>query len=320
MAFLDDLAKATAIFSDGMQRLQTTNAFNRATEAVNQIEQEALKDQEKQAALMQTANQLAFDLAQSGTPVSRIQAAFQSIAPEAPRTAQQRIAAGIEFDDPEQVEAGQRQLFAEAAVPIAQSRVKELAAAEQRAVSRAEKLGKEGRASVRSELASFRKDNRTAFDAIDSSKRALALINKTFDQSAINLATISLLKLAGESGRLSDEDFRRAQFDPSFRRQVIRRLSNETLGRAPSDDRQFFKSMLTTLSNETANGLRERAATRADSLGGIVPGSSVKDLESRFLKIVPKDIEPENQRRRAPARGAAAPPPAGGINLQDFVK
>ena len=327
MGFVDDLTKASALFNQGMSRLATTSAFERAAQESEQVNREILNEAEIRNAQRDIAQGLQQDLLQAGANPTTIAQAGRAFGPSILPTAGELISEGVRFQSQQQVQTGQDIIRAQQA-PLLEGRLLELGVRAQQALSKESRtqekaLSKEGRKSTISALNKFQQDNRAAFDALGSAGRALALIEKTAgqpDQQAINLATIGLLKLAGESGRLSDQDFDRARFDPSFRQQVVRRLSNELLGRTPTREREFFIDMLTVLRDETAGNLIKDAAGRAESLQGQIPGANIEDLTNRFILRIPRDaIKSFEQTKIDNGSDTAPPKSSGGINLRKFI-
>lgn len=88
MAF-DDLFKGLAMFDEGLKRYQVSSAIGKATEQVNQLNQQSISEQERRAGFMQLGNQLAQQLGGLGAPVSQIQSVVGSIQPQLPQTPQQ---------------------------------------------------------------------------------------------------------------------------------------------------------------------------------------------------------------------------------------
>lgn len=94
MAFIDDLGKAVSIFNDGMSQLATTQAFDKATKQINQLQTDIVDEQERRKAAQQISQQLTQDLLQAGAPVSKIQLAATAFgAPPSP-SAEQLIREG----------------------------------------------------------------------------------------------------------------------------------------------------------------------------------------------------------------------------------
>lgn len=319
MAFLDDLAKSVGIFQQGMQQLSTTRAFSRANDELSEINQQALNEQEQRAATQQVSNQLGQELLQAGQPIARIQQALQSFGPAPLAGPGELITEGVTFDDPEQVQRGQDILRAqlEPAADIAErkaTRVAEAAAAKQLAADE-KALSKEGRKSVLDSLNRFRTANKADFDAIGKADSTIALLNSSKDPSVVNLATITLLKLAGESGRLSDEDFKRAMPGAgSLTVATFRSIKSNILVESLTRDREILKDIIGKLKIEAIAGLKKKAEGFAEQREGLIPGSTKNVFTQRLLR----GIEATSRGETVPAASTTKQTAPQGTALKDI--
>lgn len=81
----DNLFEAMKMFQSGVKEYAFTNAINQANDAVRQIKESSLKDNEKNSQLQQIANQMVGYMATQGLSATTIQQISQSLAP--PRAA-----------------------------------------------------------------------------------------------------------------------------------------------------------------------------------------------------------------------------------------
>ena len=79
---LENLFQGLQMFQQGLKEYSTSKAIGEATEAVNQLNQSEVSDQQKRVAQTRLGNQLALHLGQLGAPVSQIQSATGAIKPE----------------------------------------------------------------------------------------------------------------------------------------------------------------------------------------------------------------------------------------------
>jgi len=102
--FIEDLTQATNLFTQGMQKLATTQAVNRANDQLAEINASALSDAERKAATFQLAQQFALNLTGAGLNPQEVAATTSFIAPSA---AAQRT---MEFQAEQQQQAQQARL------------------------------------------------------------------------------------------------------------------------------------------------------------------------------------------------------------------
>ena len=107
MAFLDDLNKAVSLFEQGMQREQTTQAFNRAAERQQELDQRDLEGFAQRQSQQEISNRLGRELLEAGAPVSRVQEAQELFGAPAVPTPDELINIGTQFGDEESVQVGQ---------------------------------------------------------------------------------------------------------------------------------------------------------------------------------------------------------------------
>jgi len=79
---LENLFQGLKMFQDGLREYSTNRAIGEATDAVNQLNQSAVSDQQKRVAQMQLGNQLAAHLSSLGATGAQIEGAAGSIRPQ----------------------------------------------------------------------------------------------------------------------------------------------------------------------------------------------------------------------------------------------
>jgi len=116
VAFIDDLDKAVGMFSAGMDRLNQTQAFNKASERINEINTTVTNEMEKRNQLNAVSQELGRGLIHANAPISRIQAALTTYGAPALPSAEEQIEVGVQFDDKESLKTGQAKQIATGAV------------------------------------------------------------------------------------------------------------------------------------------------------------------------------------------------------------
>jgi len=109
VAFIDDLDKAVGMFSTGMDRLNQTQAFNKASERINEINTTVTNEMEKRTQLNEASQELGRGLLQANAPISKIQAAFTSFGAAPLPGAKEQIAVGVQSGDDATLAKGLKQ-------------------------------------------------------------------------------------------------------------------------------------------------------------------------------------------------------------------
>jgi hypothetical protein len=279
---LDDVIKAFGALNQGLQEAAITNATNQATREVEQIRHAEIADEEKRKAYSQAAQDLALQLSAAGAPASRIQTAFSALAPQQAGTAQQAILS----DDPTLRARGEEALGAQQARKESLISVQ---AAEQRktlsmkpAVSGAEQ--RQLNQMILSQQDKFKKDNSDSFKALDAVKKLEGFL-ATNNPGAIEMGKTALLRLAGEVGRITDEDIKRAQLNPSLATKGARWIKAQILNKRLEVDAEEMSRLAKVLAEKTRETLTIRAGSFAKARAkrlGVDESEFLNDLKLEF--------------------------------------
>lgn len=295
MAFIDDLGKAVSIFNDGVQRAETTAAFTRATDEIEQINSQMTDGLNKRNALVGASQQLAQDLLQAGAPTSRIQAAFQAFGAKPLISPEEQIQVGVEQRDIGAITQGQE--IQKKQTQVAFDRKLAL-----KKLATTKTLDLPERKFVNKLFNDFTKDNKASIDALNKVNSTVRLLKSSNDPAAVNVAVITFLKLAGESGRLSDEDFKRAiPGSGSTVREILRKGKVEFTQKSLTRDRTALINMMTIL----AKGVREKTIEQAKSFSKQRSPLSIftqDELSSAIITALPR-IGSSKQRDKSGATG-----------------
>jgi len=293
MGFLDDLTKATTLFNQGVQDLATTNAFNRASEQVQEIKNQQLDQLESRQAAEQVSQQLAQDLAASGAPASQIQAGFASFSPAPLPGGAELISEGVQLEAPERVQQG-LDIITLQKFPEAQARREIELSKQQRALQKEQRditrdLSKEGRRRFGTVLDKFQTDTKTEREGLTKIDSALNILgDPTADPVAVATGVRTLLTLSGEK-RFSEQDFKTAL--PGGRSAVqsfLRRFTEEGLDpRALARDKRILSKIIKMLGASTLKSLKEAARNKAKANKDLIPGKSEEELTKSLLLSVP---------------------------------
>lgn len=295
MAFLDDLAKATAMFKENAEGLALQRSIGRANEAVQQIKAAEGNEQQKRSQLQQLANALTMDLASVGAPAERIALVAQSIAPKSPM-----------FQTPEQA------LINEGATPEQRKAAEGLIARDEKL-----KLGLKGmeinamtskqdktEAKERSkQLAQFQKQFVTGKQNIDKAlvqaRNATRLLDSGNPLTAGAIGTM-LARASGEVGNLTEAE--RAVFEG--RQDLVsvakRLLTKRAFSDLPKADKEALREIAQIYTSSGETLLKAHAETLANqasllpSVGGtvdellpVITGNTFKSSGQTEQKSVP---------------------------------
>lgn len=277
MAGIQDVFQAFQLFKEGVQSIAVQQAFNNANQQVQQIRNQQLEEAEQLEQIRGVAGNLTRQLISAGAPAAQIQLAQQSLLP--PQPTEQEL---IQLRGAEQ-ERVQRALIRERAQ-------------QERRTLLAEAPGKQGEKLIR-EIDKFdkRADIRALREAGESVDRLENLLDQaagdeTAANAAFELSKIGLVKLAGESGRLSDQDINRAGANPSAIRAASRAVKRFAVGKPTKADISDFKNMVNSMKQVIAISARKKARGFSNQRARVLPNINADQLNDALLEALPQPV------------------------------
>jgi len=304
MSFIDDLNKAVGMFDQQVQTFKTTQAFAKATEQINQINTNVVKEMDKRVAINGAAQNLAQELAAAGAPTARIQAAFQAFSAQSLPSAEEQIAVGVQQQDPKLVERGQTQQRATG--QVAQDFKKELMSMQRKQSLTVDKSLRGLVDQRQREFNSKTVKMVESYKQADMAFEALKLKNPVAD-SAIKTM---LAKASGEVGNLTEAEREMFAGSPDLKSKAARLLKQSTMGTLPEQDRVFLRELLSTYKSTNEKYIKRYG----ENIAKQISGNTGKSIEESMSLIMPGDFlgtavsQPQTQQ--------AAP----GFNLRDYLE
>lgn len=293
MPFLDDLAKATAMFQEGAQGLAIQRAIQNANETTQSIKALEGDEMQKRSQLQQVANALTMDLAAVGAPADRIALIAQSITPPQRfyQTAEQ-AAINAPSGSPEQM-LGKEMIKKE--LDLKQSQID--ATTEQKKALIVDRKNARFSSAIQNyqkRVDSLTKKHNEAFDSATTMLDMLASGNPVSDAAVATFAA----RATGEVGNLTEEE--RKPFGGS--RAMLRRIqavaSVAATGKMTDADRKDLQSLANTFKRAAQRNIRQRTLSVTQQAARTL-GSSQEEI---FSLIAPE---------RAGAFDGTVTPPAG---------
>lgn len=253
MAFIDDLAKASALFQKNAQGLRLSRAVNQANEMALQIKDSEAGEEEQRQQLRQVANALTSDLAGAGVGLNQIKAASGAVAPQ-PKF----------FQTPEQV-----LINPEAATGAQTQRAKEVFTAEVQRKRSAREEKEADKRLVRSERffnkvsTDFENANKQIVKGLDFMTQAKLLAEEQDFASIEKNLIRGILKLMGEGSRMSDFDIQAVTPGQSLTLRAKAFMAKNLQNAISSNNKEELLAVLNTLERGAKRNLVRKAKNAA---------------------------------------------------------
>lgn len=272
---LDDLLKSLAVFKDGVQSYAQSRAVNDANAAMTELQiQEAQAGQQLIEQRNAISTDLAMRLGSAGADSAKIGQLTSSIAPS--QGAQYQAAENEELQ-------GKSQKFNASESSLQRQHEKDMLALKGSALGIKDdrKIAKNRR-----DLADrFYKTNQKEIDSVDKMDTFRKIIDENPSQLGLKLAQRGIIKSSGDD-RISDEDLKGADNDPSIRKAIARKAKLELTGEALKDDRQFYSALLKNMETYQLQKLEAKVKGYSTSVseldGELDAGTMEQGIRSRI--------------------------------------
>jgi hypothetical protein len=336
MAIADnEVLQGLASFQQSVQQLQQQRAVTEANNAVNQIHQSELDEEQKLTAFRMLGQQFAFQAASSGMPMEQAKGLISQIVPPERffQTAEQAI-----LNAPAGSKAVGR---AQGLISAEQQNKKDLEAMQQSganyregmkvdaAYGRAAQKRREGeRKAVESSIGDFMRapDVKPLVEARTDLSNIQAVDDGDLADTStgFNLMKKGLARLAEGGGKITDKDFEIIQGDPDFISKVRRYISTSAAGRPMKADVAIVRAAAKVLGSSVEKRLQESALNYASSKQGLYESVPKDELLNRLNHRLGFGVtRPEASVIPLPQAGGQQQAPAaapGGSGLRSFLE
>lgn len=284
----DDLTQAFQQFQAGLQSLQASRVLTQANEAVTQVRNSELDDQQKTQQLRVLGQQMAFGLASQGVSSAQIETLAGTFMPAKP-TAIQSIDQAMISDDAATRERG-NVAFKQKAKAEAEERALAQEAVDkrqQRTFDQQKKLFEartdlQDEDKIRTEMVNFRtKVAKTNFEALDKVNSARETLS-TDSAAAMGVVSRMIVGLSGDA-RVSDQDAEAVSPNPDLASKAMRAIKRTLAGKPLEADQEELSVIIDAVERAQQRSLKGKAQGFAKSRKGILRGMDENEFHSRLL-------------------------------------
>lgn len=271
---MDDLYKAFAQFKQGVQELSFQRTLNQANEAVRQVRNSELNEQEKLNNLRRIAEQLTFTLAGQGVPATTIQQLSDHIAPETPKTLDQALLSPNEVFRQAGMDAwkmkadAEAQAFARHQAAIDARQARSFEQQEKMAGRREEKaISKEARATLNKTQSAYNSNIKELRSATHYARTGLSIVNSDGPASKmIGAVQFMAARASGSNSQLSDREREVLAGSQSLLDQFMQLTSTKARSQFIEKNKEIFRDLFKTYVDAASEMEREIAEQYTNQL------------------------------------------------------